>query len=380
MIAAMPRRLAIAFAFLLLAGCFDPPVQESVRLRFFPNGAVAVTDTVELDLLADGEKNPALERRMSDVRRELLDGLDPWARRFASVEPVAERLSWEKRFGVLATARRSALIAEPEALRNLFADTAVTVSYTIAEDGTAELTLVPGVPAQANRRQRRDMERALDEWSGHVADYLAATGDLYAWLEDNPSRARPCFRELFRDLTVIEDETIDVAEPELSAEERQRVERVGAAMEKVLDVLIIPKGQDRSLDELSHLVYDPFPAPLSIHLPDDPLEVEGFEQSNAEEKVWTVDSPGLWTALQSLERRWISPNPVLIYRTEQGEGEIFLEELVERPREVAQPLPNGLEVRRALEEKLEPASEVYRAVWQALPPTEAEDEEFSWPG
>lgn len=96
----MPRRLSFALALLLLAGCFDPPVKESVRLRFFPNGAVAVTDTVELDLLKEGENNPALERRMSDLRRELLDGLDPWARRFASVEPVAERLSWEKRFGV----------------------------------------------------------------------------------------------------------------------------------------------------------------------------------------------------------------------------------------------------------------------------------------
>jgi hypothetical protein len=259
------RRLALALALLLLAGCFDPPVKESVRLRFFPNGAVAVTDTVELDLLKDGENNPALERRMSDLRRELLDGLDPWARRFASVEPVAERLSWEKRFGSLASARRSVLIAEPEALRDLFGDTSVSASYSIAEDGTAELTLVPGVPAQATRRQRKDMERAVGEWSGQVAEYLAATGDLYAWLEDNPGRVRPCFRELFSELVVVE-ETEEIEE-ELSAEEQKRVQRVGDAMEKVFDVLLIPKGQDRSLDELSHLVYDPFPAPLSIQLP-----------------------------------------------------------------------------------------------------------------
>ena len=372
------HRLASAFALLLLAGCFDPPVKESVRLRFFPNGAVAVTDTVELDLLKDGEKNPALERRMSNVRRELLDGLDPWARRFDSVEPVAERLSWEKRFGVLATARRSALIADPEALRDLFGDTAVTVSYTIAADGTAELTLVPGVPAQATRRQRKDMERAVEEWSGHVAEYLAATGDLYAWLEDNPGRVRPCFRELFRELTIVEE--AEEVEADLSAEEMKRVERVGDAMEKVLDVLLIPKGQDRSLDELSHLVYDPFPAPLSIQLPEEPLEVEGFEKSGDEERVWTVDSPGLWTALRSLGERWIAPDPVMIYVAHRGEGELDLDELVEMPRRFAQPLPDSLEVRRALEEKLQPASPVYRAVWQAMPPAEAEDEEFSWPG
>jgi hypothetical protein len=372
------RRLALAFSLLLLAGCFDPPIKESVRLRFFLNGAVAVTDTVELDLLKDGENNPALARRMSDLRRELLDGLDPWARRFASIEPVAERLSWEKRFGVLATARRSALIAEPEALRNLFGDTSVAVSYSIAEDGTAELTLVPSVPAQATRRQRKDMERAVDEWSGQVAEYLAATGDLYAWLEDNPGRVRPCFRELFSELVVVEE--TEEAEEELSAEEQKRVQRVGNAMEKVFDVLLIPKGQDRSLDELSHLVYDPFPAPLSILLPGEALEVEGFQKSGDEEKVWTVDSPGLWTALRSMEERWIAPDPVMIYVAHRKDGELDLDELVEMPRRSVQDLPNSLEVRRAIEEKLKPASALYRAVWQALPPAEADDEEFSWPG
>ncbi|HEX6863603.1 MAG TPA: hypothetical protein VF414_12340 [Thermoanaerobaculia bacterium] len=370
------RRLALACGLLLLAGCFDPPVKESVRLRFFPNGAVAVTDTVELDLLKEGENNPALERRMSDLRRELLDGLDPWARRFASAEPVAERLSWEKRFGVLASARRSVLIAEPEALRDLFGDTSVSVSYSIAEDGTAELTLAPGVPAQATRRQRKDMERAIEEWSGHVAEYLAATGDLYAWLEDNPGRVRPCFRELFSELVVVEE--AEEMEEELSAEEMKRVKRVGDAMEKVLDVLLIPKGQDRSLDELSHLVYDPFPAPLSILLPGEALEVEGFQESDEEEKVWTVDSPGLWTALRSLEEQWIAPDPVMIYVAHRKDGELDLDKLVEMPRRFARPLPNSLEVQRAIEEKLKPASPVYRAVWQALPPAEAEDAEFSW--
>jgi len=347
-----------------------------VRLRFFANGAVAVTDTVELDLLKEGENNPALERRMSDLRRDLLDGLDPWARRFASIEPVAERLSWEKRFNTLASARRSVLIAEPEALRNLFGDTSVAVSYSIAEDGTAELTLVPGVPAQATRRQRKDMERAVEEWSGHVAEYLAATGDLYAWLEDNPGRVRPCFRELFKELTVVEE--AEEAEEELSAEEQKKVQRVGDAMEKVFDVLLIPKGQDLSLDELSHLVYDPFPAPLSLQLPDEPFELEGFEKSGDEEKVWTVDSPGLWTALRSLEEHWIAPDPVMIYVAHRGEGELDLDELVETPRRFAQPLPNSLEVRRAIEERLKPASPLYRAVWKALPSGEDGDEEFSW--
>jgi hypothetical protein len=373
----MSRRLAFAFALLLLAGCFDPPVKERVRLRFFPNGAVGVTDTVELDLLEDGASNPALERRMSDLRRELLDGLDPWARRFDSIKPVAERLSWEKRLGTLAEARRSALIAEPRSLGDLFSDTSISVTYEIAENGMAELVIVPGVPSQATRRQRKDVERTLDEWTPFIAEYLAATAELYRWLDDNPERAEACFHALLGDAI---DEGSSGPRQELSAREQQMVDKVDDAMGGVLAVLMIPEGEDHSPDELSHLVYDPFPAPLSVQLPSDPLEVEGFQASSSEDKVWTVDSPGLWTALRSLEERWISPDPVLLYVANRGPDDegLDLEKLVEAPRRVNEPLPDSLEVRRAIEELLAPASPVYRAIWQALPPAEADDAEFSW--
>ena len=371
------RQVALACGLLLLAGCFDPPVQESVRLRFFPNGAVAVTDTVELDMLENGQSNPALERRMSDLRRELLDGVDPWARRFDSIKPVAERLSWEKRLGTLAEARRSALIAEPRSLGDLFSDTSISVTYEVGEDGRAELVIVPGAPSQATRRQRRDVERTLDEWSASIAEYLAATAELYRWLDDNPDRAEACFQSLLGDAI---EEGSATGPRDLSPREQQMVDKVEDAMDGVLLVLLIPDGEDRSLDELSHLVYDPFPAPLSVQLPADPLETEGFQASASEEKVWLVDSPGLWEALRSLEERWISPDPVLLYVANRGpdaEG-LDLQALVETPRQVLEPLPDSLEVRRAIEELLEPASPVYRAVWQALPPAEAEDAEFSW--
>ncbi|HWM89492.1 MAG TPA: hypothetical protein VN493_01860 [Thermoanaerobaculia bacterium] len=370
------RCLSLAFGLLLLVSCFDPPVKESVRLRFFPNGAVAVTNTVELDLLKDRQSNPALERRMEELRRDLLDGVDPWARRFDSIEPVAERLSWEKRLGALATARRSALIAESRSLGDLFADTALSVTYEVGEDGLAELVIVPGVPSQATRRQRKDVERTLDEWTGKIAEYLDATADLYRWLDDNPQRAEACFQALLGDAV---EEGSSGAE-ELSAQERQMVDKVEEAMEQVLLVLLIPDGQDRSPDELSHLVYDPFPAPLSVQFPSDPLEVEGFVASSAEDKVWTVDSPGFWEALRSLEERWIAPDPVLLYVAHREDGDLDLEKLVETPRRVIEPMPDSLEVRRAIEERLAPASQVYRAVWQASPPAQADEEEFSWEG
>ena len=369
----MKRRLALACGLLLLAGCFDPPVKESVRLRFFPNGAVAVTNTVELDLLKDGVSNPALERRMSELRRDLLDGVDPWARRFDSVKPVAERLSWEKRLGALATARRSALLAEPRELGDLFADTALSVTYEVSEDGVAELVVVPGVPSQATRRQRKELEGALEGWSEAIAEYLAATAELYRWLDDNPDRAAACFQALLGD--AIEEGSGDAEA--LSAREQQMVKKVEEAMEAVLYVLVIPDGADRSPDELSHLVYDPFPAPLTIQLPSDPVEVEGFEASGSEDRVWAADSPGLWTALRSLEERWIAPDPVLLYAAHRESSDLDLEALVETPRQILEPMPDSLEVRRVIEERLKPASALYRAVWRV---SADEEEEFTWPG
>lgn len=373
-------RLGLASALFLLTACFDPPVQETLHLRFFQNGAFAVSDKVELDLLKDGERNPALERRMFDLRRELLEGLDPWARRFASVEPVSERLSWEKRLGVLALAKRSALFAEPAALRDLFSDTALSASYEVREDGVAELAIVPGVPSQATRRQRKDMERALNEWTAQIADYLAATADLYHWLDDNPGHERACLLELYGDVIDEESVTESDAAQELSAEERRLLDRVEDAMEGVLAVLLIPEGQDRSLDELSHLIYDPFPAPLTIQLPSNPLEIEGFEPSAEEDKAWAVDTPGLWPALRALNERWIAPDPVMLYVAHRGSDseKLDLNDLAQAPRQVVEPLPNSLEVRREIEQQLKPRSAIYRLVWQALPPAQADEAEFSW--
>jgi hypothetical protein len=372
------RPLVLAVSLLFLASCFDPPVRESVRIRFLPDGMAMVTSAVELDPLA-GSDNPALERRLSDLRRDLLDGLDPWAKRFEAVEPAAERFTWEKHLGVLSGARRSAVLDDPGKLGSVFADTSLAVTYEIREDGTAELTIVPGTPSQASRKQRKDLEEFLGEWSADVAEYLAATADLYDWLEDNPTRAQACLLELFGD--VIDENSLPAEgeEPQaLSPEEQKRVDRVEEAMGEVLSVLLIPSGQDRSIDELSHLVYDPFPAPLSIQLPGEPLEVEGFAPSGSEDRIWTVDNPSLWAALQSLEGRWVSPDPVMIYVKHKGPNAkgLDLSALLDTPRRVNRPVPNSLEVRRAIEERLKPASSIYRAVFRTVPGSE--DDKFSW--
>src|SRR5688572_32311580 len=55
--------------------------------------------------------------------------------------------------------------------------TALAVTYQVAE-GRGELAIVPGPANGASRRQRREMEIALDRWTARVADYLAAAADL----------------------------------------------------------------------------------------------------------------------------------------------------------------------------------------------------------
>jgi hypothetical protein len=137
-------------------------------------------------------------------------------------------------------------------------------------------------------------------------------------------------------------------------------------MEEVFGVLLVPSGDELSLDELSHLVYDPFPARLSVRLPAAPEEVEGFAR-DAEGEL-TVPGLGLWPALRALEGRWLSPDPVLLYVERRGKSEeapLDLAAFLARERR-AMPPPSAAEVRLAIEERLQPAS-LYRAVWTVLP-------------
>jgi len=231
--------------------------------------------------------------------------------------------------------------------------------------------VVPGPSGRATQKQRREMDRTLDEWTADVADYLAAGEALYAYLDDKPERDRPCLGALFEDLL---PEGERAALGELTAEEKELLESLGQAMEKVWNVLLIPRGGEYSPDEVSHLVYDPFPARLTVSLPGRPLEVEGFEVG--ERGVLEVAGFGLWDALKSLEGRWLSPDPILIYVSrggESGEQPLDLDTFLGEPRRAA-PAPSADEVRGAIEKLLTPAP-LYRAAWKIEPEDETP---FTW--
>lgn len=369
-LACFPLATALA-ASLTLASCFEPPVREALRLHFRADGSVVVTSTVVVTSPQDGS-NPALQKRLAETRQALLDGQDPWGARFAAVEPAAERFGWEKRLGELHQASRDALLTEPGDLGRFFSDTSLTVTYEVrSEEGRAELTISPGAAARATRAQRKQMERTLGEWTAQVADYLEAAEDLYTYVDDHPDRARPCFGTLFSDLLPDEDRK---GLGELTPEELRIVERLAETMRQVWDVLLVPEGSGHSPDEISHLVYDPFPARLTVRLPGQPLEVEGF--AKGDENTLTVVGPGLWEALLSLEGRWLAPDPVLLYVRQGGQSQdqtLDLDAFLSEPRR-AEPAPSSVEVRREIEARLVPAP-FYRVAWRIDPGDEAP---FKW--
>lgn len=351
---------SLALACLASASCFEPPVRENLTLRFLANGYAVVSSRVIVggDKAAEGN---AVRRRLAEVRASLLAGSDPWSQRFTTLSAAAERSSWEKRLGDLSEATHSALVTEEGELARFFGDTSLRVSYAVRpEAGVAELTIVPGPSARATRKQQKDLEVALASWSEDLADYFADSGRLYAYLDAHPDRGQDLLGTLFKDV-LPEGEKIG----ELSAEEKRLVEAVDERMSKVLEVLGVPEGEAYSLDEISHLVFDPFPAKLTVKLPAAAREVEGFERHGSD--TLTVDGLGFWDALLALEGRWLSPDLLSSYVEHRAEGaqKIDLAAFVAQPRRAAA-APNASEVRAALVGQLTPAP-VYRAVWTVHP-------------
>lgn len=363
------RPAFLLFLFLFVSSCFEAPVREELRLRFLPNGAVVATSTVRVSDSEDA--NPALARRLAETRRGLIEGTDSWGARFGAAAPSAERSSWEKQLGALRSASRSALIVEPEGLEAFFRDTSLAVTYTVdAERGIAELSMVPGASTRATRRQQEEMKKTLDAWTADVAEYLQAGQDLYAYLDDRPDRARPCVGALFGDRL---SEKLAATLSPLSAEEKRKIERLDSVMERLLEVLAVPADAAYSPDEISHLVYDPFPARLTLKLPGAALSQEGFLPGG--DGTLAVAGLGLWDALRGLEGRWLAPDPILFY-VESLYGErhdIDLDVFLAKPRRSQPPL-SAHEVRAAIEARLRPAP-LYRVAWKIRPEDEAP---FRW--
>jgi hypothetical protein len=135
---------------------------------------------------------------------------------------------------------------------------------------------------------------------------------------------------------------------------------VRKSIEETLEIFSLPQESPYSLEELSRLVYDPFPAPLTVQVPGPVLENEGFvEQSD---QILKIPVRGLWEALGSLGDRWVDPNLlVLKYRLQVDKKPLDLPALLRVKRSAGTP-PTSTEIQRALEASLAPAP-IYRLKW-----------------
>lgn len=352
--------MVLLVAFLAgLAGCYEQPVVESLVLAFIPEGGVRVVVTHRITPPST-HNNPALEARIEETRRALVEGRDDWGRAFSAVRPLVEQGSWEKREGGLVRHERSAVLEGPEQLREFFGRTDLRVAFRTGE-GNAEFTVFPAGSTRATRTQRERIDQELEAWSGTVAAYLARSHSLFVHLEDHPDRARTCFGQIFSDCLTEEERA---ALPEPTPEEEPLLKTMVESMTAVLEVLKVPAGEAFTLNELSQLAFNPFPAGFIVEAPTPITEVEGFERTG--ERTVRVPGLGLWEAYAGSRGKWLGPDPLQAYLElvlREDETSFDLEGFCALPRHSAEP-PEAQQVRATLEKALTPADS-YRIAWKS---------------
>jgi hypothetical protein len=292
------RPLLAACCCLAHAGCFEEPVREHLHLSLLGPATIVVTVVQEVAEPELAQGNPALTRRMDEARFAIESGFDTWGQRFVLLHPLAEHRSVERVGGHLRRSVRSAAFASFDEPARLLEADGLSGGLVVAH-GIAELQLFPTGGTRATAVQRQELERTLGTWSEALAGYFAAAIELYEHLGRRPDRAAPCFAHVFG--------THAEAAGALAADEEPLVQRVTEAVERVAEALLIPDGEAYSLNELSRLVHDPFPARLTLAAQGRVLASEGLVEVGGALERPEIDA---WHALRSLEGRWLAPDLV----------------------------------------------------------------------
>lgn len=333
------RRLAVA-SLLLLAACVQLPVRDEVTVEVHPDGLAQITAVTTFE----SSSSPVIRRRVEEARDAALAGTDAWSARFARLTPEMERVTYERRRGALAGVTREARIHQSD-IQRFFSDASLTVSL-IDGDGWRELSIYPGTSSRASREQRERFARRMSAWSDEVARYFAAIHHLYSYLDSYPQRAKYVFQAVFggEEAAVTEDE-----EPLVRA--------VTNAMESLGKRMDIEEGDAFAFAEEADLVFNPFPARLTIRVPGEILEARGFDVKGRDAVAERVD---IFAAIASLEGQWISPDPVAILVRNDKDFEI--EELLALPRK-STAVVTAHEIESALAEKMR-RSTAYSVRWR----------------
>lgn len=352
------RVALLAFFSLSLAGCFDDPVQETLLIQMLEEGRAAITATVTLQ---EGPKEGPMLARLRDLKRAYLHGQDSWSVRFdrARFEYEERTIHRQRRNGdVLDVSKVRHMVVIPrEELMFLLGDSGVTMTTFTSPAGT-ELLIVPGGGSLATSEQRRVLRTHLEGWSVLARTYVKEVSELYAYLHASPDRATAIFANLFEDL--VEDE-ITKANPLLDDE----VELVKRTIEAMKDMTEELAGLDElpfGLNELSYLVYDPLPAAVTVCIPGEAEDVEGFVPRG--DRCYSIPRRGVIDAFEALEGRWLEPDPfvtwIRVHRS-QGEEKLDLPAFAAKRRSI-KGLPAASEILNALEEGMR-HERSYRLRW-----------------
>lgn len=295
----MLRRLAPVVLALLLAACTQPTVTDELTVTIEKNDRVLITAQTtfnDVDIT-----NEARLRALEAARFAAMHGNDAWAARFGRVTAEDEEVTVRKHRGEIDRVTRTIRIPSNQ-IQQVFSDTNVTVTL-LNGDGWRELAFIPGGSVRATREQRQHFDDALQKWSGAVARYFLAIDRLYTYLNVNTHRAPPIFAAL---LNSNADQTV-------AEEEQPLVDSVSAAMEEIASQMDSEgEGGGATFAEEADLIYNPFPARITIRVPGDVVSKEGF----GEELV--IERAELLEAVTALEGRWISPDPLALLLRDQS--------------------------------------------------------------
>ncbi|MBV8543291.1 MAG: hypothetical protein JO088_00990 [Acidobacteria bacterium] len=338
------KRIASAIAIFAFGASCGTIVHHDLTLTFDDSGErVTIAAATSIPTTKDSKDRA----RDDHLREDILAGRDEWSLRFANANPESYRVVLDRAKGELIRAERSARIDTAD-LQKIFFDVSVSAVVTRG-DGWAELAIYPGTSTRATRPQRDDAEKKLRAYSKRAVRYFSAVRAMYDYMNEHPPRAKEIFAALFRD----EDDT---QQPLLSSEERDLVIVLRTALNALTE-----DDNTEQLEADADLVYNPLPARIVVHVPGEPLIVEGFAAGKDRELV--AEPPSLLEAVASLEGRWVTPDP-LAFATRPDAGNDPTSEaaiIAAMPRRTSA-VVGAIEVSDAIVQKLRPAPR-YRVRW-----------------
>jgi hypothetical protein len=342
------RRIALAILVFSAAACgVRAPVRYALTIDLDRDREHArVTTVTELDRSPED----VVRRRVQPIRDALAAERDEWSARFQQVRPSTERVIYDRQWGEIVRAEHSGVV-EREQLARFFGDLPMTVTV-VRGGGWTELAIYPGGSGRATRQQRETVERTLDLWSRDAATYLNRMSHLYQWIDQHPQLAEHAFTLLFED---------DERAHAVDKEEDALVTAARQAMTAVTERLRRKEGEELPIDELFDLVYNPFPAAITVHTPRAIVGIEHFDKRGDDTGI--IHHAGLLDAARALEGKWLSPDPLaLVLRSEEDRFEIpIAAELGKMQRKWSQTV-SADELQKAILAIVRPA-ESYRVRW-----------------